>query len=215
MQVQSNLRLDDWEIEKSCSQKYCLSLLCGNCDRAVQSILIRAGSKFKIHSHLEHPIGGPQKPVEHHGKTDESIFFFIFETSVCLLNTLFLEAEHWSVTLRRQERIMFDCVSRCLFVGCYQCLSVIWGRPGWSEEALSSTHSLFVLHFLSEAENLSRSEVVRVPNPLACTFWVRRRTCPGRRRLLADPSRSSTTCPTSSLQPPVNKWKSSSEKHPF
>ena len=190
MQVQSNLRSGDWEIEKSYSRKYCLSLLCGNCDRVVQSILIRAGSKFKIHSHLEHPIGGPQKPVEHHGKTDESIFFFIFETSVCLLNTLFLEAEHWSVTLRRQERIMFDCVSRCLFVGCYQCLSVIWGKPGLSEDA--------------------------VPQPiLSCTFWVRRRTCPGRRRLLADPSRSSTTCPTSSLQPLVNKWKSSSEKHPF
>ena len=120
-------------------------------------------------------------------ETDESIIFFIFETSVCLLNTLFLEAEHWSVTLRRQERIMFDCVSRCLFVGCYQCLSVIWGRPGLSL--------------------------------LSCTVWVRRRTCPGRRRLL---SRSSSTCPTSSLQSPatsqqveVVKWKTSVLAHLF
>ena len=33
----------------------------------------------------------------------------------------------------------------------------------------SPTALLIVLLILSEAENLSRSEVVRVPNPLACT----------------------------------------------
>ena len=193
MQVQSNLRSGDWEIEKSYSRKYCLSLLCGNCDRVVQSILIRAGSKFKIHSHLEHPIGGPQKPVEHHEKTDESIIFFSYlrHPSVCsILSFLRLNTgrSHWD-----------DKSGLCLIVFQDVCLLDVINACRSSEEDQVGQRRLFLQPTCS----------------LSCTFWVRRRTCPGRRRLLADLSRSSTTCPTSSLQPPVTKWKSSSKKHPF
>ena len=127
-----------------------------------------------------------------------------------MLNTLFLEAEHWSVTLRRQDRIMFQDV--CLLDVINACQSSEKDHVGRRRQFPNRLAHCFALSESGGAPvQVGGSQGAQ---PTCLHKQVRWRTCPGpgRRRLLADLSRSSSTFPTSSLQPPVNKWKSSSKK---